>query len=146
MSGLSPATFGYEKDSYINTANVELSANATEMTIESIKTQLTNQLSNLFENIVKMQVSQKEITENLLRVDSKIEWNYGDNERLDDDKKLKILKELEGVAEVPYYYKARIIEPLIKKLTQESDEKFAQEIMDKRNIDRKGLEITYGEL
>ena len=37
MAGLSPATFGYEKDAYMNTANVDLSANASEMTIEGYK-------------------------------------------------------------------------------------------------------------
>ena len=66
MSGLSPATFGYEKDAYMN-ANVDLSANASEMTIESIKVQITNQLNRLFENIVKLQRSQADVTEKLTR-------------------------------------------------------------------------------
>ena len=53
MAGLSTASFGYEKDAYMNTANIELSANASEMTIEAIKTQIASQIDNLIENIVK---------------------------------------------------------------------------------------------
>ena len=144
MSGLSPASFGYEKDAYMNTANVNLSANASEMTIESIKVQLTNQINRLFENIVKMQQSQNDITENLLN--ENIEWNYGDNERLDDDKRIRLLKQIEGVAEIPYEYKARIIEPMLSKLMQDTDEKATKELVEQRNKEREGLRVTYGEL
>jgi len=58
MAGLSTASFGYEKDAYMNTANVELSANASEMTIEAIKTQIEPQINNLLLNIYKMQTTQ----------------------------------------------------------------------------------------
>jgi hypothetical protein len=47
MAGLSPASFGYEKDAYMNKENVDLSANASEMTIEAIKTQIEPQINNL---------------------------------------------------------------------------------------------------
>jgi hypothetical protein len=145
MSGLSPATFGYEKDAYMNTANVDLSANASEMTIESIKVQITNQLNRLFENIVKLQRSQADVTENLL--DENMEWDFGDNERLDDQKKMELLKEIEKVADVPYEYKMKIIAPLLKKLSgDEVDKKLIKDIMNKRNEERKGLKVTYGEL
>ena len=145
MSGLSPATFGYEKDAYMNTANVDLSANASEMTIESIKVQITNQLNRLFENIVKLQRSQADVTENLL--DENMEWDFGDNERLDDQKKMELLKEIEKVADVPYEYKMKIIAPLLKKLSgDEVDKKLIKDIMNKRNEERKGLRVTYGEL
>ena len=40
LANLSPATFGYEKDSYQNVANIELNANLTDMTIEAIKKQI----------------------------------------------------------------------------------------------------------
>lgn len=144
MCGLSPASFGYEKDAYMNTANVDLSANASEMTIEAIKVQLTNQINRLFENIVKMQQSQYDITENILT--ENIEWDYGSNERIDDQKKLELLKAIEGVADIPYEYKARIIEPLLAKLIDGEDEKAVQDIMEKRNKEREGLRVTYGEL
>lgn len=144
MSGLSPATFGYEKDAYMNVTNVELSADASEMTIETIKLQLEEQINRLFENIAKMQISQNDITENL--IGENLEWNYGDNERLDDQKKLQLLKQLEGVAEIPYTYKAKIIEPLLRKLADNSNQKEVAQLIKERNEDRKGLKITYGEL
>lgn len=144
MSGLSPATFGYEKDSYINTANVELSANASEMTIESIKVQLANQLNRLFENIVKMQTSQYDISENLLK--ENMEWDYGDNERLDDDKKMRLLKQLEGIAEIPYRYKAKIIMPILRKMIEDGDDESIDELVNERNQERNNLRVTYGEL
>ena len=143
MSGLSPATFGYEKDAYMNNANVNLSANASEMTIESIKVQLTNQLNRLFENIVKMQRSQK-ITENILT--DNIEWDYGSNERIDDQKKLELLKQIENLAEIPYEYKIKIVEPLLTKLIDDNKSDNIKDIIKKRNAENKGLKVTYGEL
>ena len=88
MAGLSPASFGYEKDAYMNVANVDLSANASEMTIEAIKRQLEPQINRLIENIIRLQQTQ-EITENL--IPSEISWEYGANERIDDMKKIEIL-------------------------------------------------------
>ena len=143
MSGLSPATFGYEKDAYMNNANVDLSANASEMTIESIKVQLTNQLNRLFENIVKMQRSQK-ITENILT--DNIEWDYGSNERIDDQKKLELLRQIENLAEIPYEYKIKIVEPLLTKLIDDNKSDNIKDIIKKRNAENKGLKVTYGEL
>lgn len=144
MAGLSPASFGYEKDAYMNVANVELSADATEMTIEAIKVQITNQLNRLFENIVKLQRSQVDVTENLLL--ENMEWNFGDNERLDDQKKIELLKKVEGVADIPYEYKLKIIAPMLEKLSGDVDEKVIADILKKRNEERKGLRVTYGEL
>ena len=143
MSGLSPATFGYEKDAYMNNANVDLSANASEMTIESIKVQLTNQINRLFENIVKMQRSQK-ITENILT--DNFEWDYGSNERIDDQKKLELLRQIENLAEIPYEYKIKIIEPLLTKLIDDNKSDNIKDIIKKRNAENKGLKVTYGEL
>ena len=51
MAGLSPASFGYEKDSYMNVANIDLSANASEMTIEAIKRQIEPQINRLIERL-----------------------------------------------------------------------------------------------
>ena len=57
MANLSPATFGYEKDSYQNVASIDLNADLTEMTIEAIKKQLEPLVNKLIENIVKLQMA-----------------------------------------------------------------------------------------
>jgi hypothetical protein len=116
MAGLSPASFGYEKDSYMNTANVDLSANASEMTIEAIKKQIEPQINKLIENIIKLQQSQN-MTENL--IPSELVWDYGDNERLDDMRKLEVLQEVQRTASVPYSIRAKIITPILNKLIDE---------------------------
>lgn len=144
MAGLSPSSFGYEKDAYQNVDNVNLMANASDMTIESIKVQLEGQLNRLFENIVKMQRSQYDITENLLA--ENMEWNYGDNERLDDQKKLKLLRQIEGVVGIPYEYRVKVVQPLLMKLIDEVDDKTLKDIVEKRNIEQGNVNITYGEL
>lgn len=144
MAGLSPSSFGYEKDAYQNVDNVNLMANASDMTIESIKVQLEGQLNRLFENIVKMQRSQYDITENLLA--ENMEWNYGDNERLDDQKKLKLLRQIEGVVGIPYEYRIKVVQPLLMKLIDEVDDKTLKDIVEKRNIEQGNVNITYGEL
>ena len=144
MAGLSPATFGYEKDSYMNEANVNLSANTSEMTIEAIKTQITNQINRLFENIVKMQTSQN-ITENLLP--STLEWNYGSNERITDMKKLQLLKSIQGVAYIPYEEKAKILAPLIEKLLQDDvNEDLVDRLLQGKNQEQDNIRVEYGEL
>ena len=142
MSGLSPSSFGYEKDAYMNVANVDLSANASEMTIEAIKVQLTNQLNRLFENIVKMQRSQYEITENLLT--ENFEWDYGDNERLDDQKKIELLGKIERVVGIPYKYRIKVVEPLLAKLVDDKID--IDEVQKERSEEQEGLKVTYGEL
>ena len=75
-----------------------------------------------------------------------MEWNFGDNERLDDQKRLKLLKTIEGVADIPYEYKLKIIAPMLQKLSGDVDEKVIADILKKRNEERKGLRVTYGEL
>ena len=98
MAGLSPASFGYEKDAYMNTDNVNLSKNASDMTVEAVKTQIEPQINNLIENIVKAQQTQN-IEENLLPVE--LAWDYGANEKFDDMKKLQVLKKIQSVGKVP---------------------------------------------
>lgn len=119
MAGLSPATFGYEKDAYMNTANVDLSANASEMTIEAIKRQLEPQINRLIENIIRLQQTQGiEVNEIPLEVD----WDYGANERFDDMKKLEVLQVIQRTGSVPYKIKAKIINPILNKLVDEDIE------------------------
>jgi hypothetical protein len=116
MANLSPATFGYEKDSYQNVASIDLNANLTEMTIEAIKKQLEPQINKLIENVVKLQQSQN-MNENLIPVD--LDWDYGSNERFDDMKKLNVLQTIQRTASVPYSIRAKIITPILNKLIDE---------------------------
>lgn len=141
MAGLSPATFGYEKDSYMNTANVDLSANASEMTIEAIKRQLEPQINRLIENIIRLQQSQ-EITENIIPSD--VVWDYGLNERVDDMKKLDVLQKVQRAMSVPYSVRADIALPILNKLTDKPIEK--NELIKEWQKEANKIDITYGEL
>ena len=141
MAGLSPATFGYEKDAYQNTASIDLNANASEMTIEAIKTQIEPQLNRLLENINRLQTTNG-ITEN--KVPEKMQWNYGSNERIDDWDKVEILGRLQRVANIPYTQRAEIITPLINKML---DKKIKPEQLIKSNNEEKeDIRIEYGEI
>lgn len=140
MAGLSPATFGYEKDAYMNTANVDLSANASEMTVEAIKKQLEPQINRLIENIVKLQQSQA-MTINVIPND--LVWDYGDNERLTDMKKLEVLQAVQRTASVPYSYRSKIITPILNKLIDEPiDADKMTEAYEKENK----MNIEFGEI
>ena len=140
MAGLSPATFGYEKDAYMNTANVDLSANASEMTIEAIKRQLEPQINRLIANIVRLQKSQQ-ITINEIPVE--VSWDYGLNERLDDMKKLEVLQEVQRTASVPYSVRAKIINPILNKLV---DEDIDSNDLVKEWKEENNLNIEFGEI
>lgn len=140
MANLSPATFGYEKDSYQNVASIDLNANLTEMTIEAIKRQLEPQINKLIENIVKLQQSQN-MNENL--IPSEIVWDYGNNERFDDMKKVSVLQAIQRTMAVPYSIRAKIITPILNKLI---DEKVEEESVVKAYADEeKGISIDYEE-
>ena len=141
MAGLSPATFGYEKDAYMNVANVDLSANASEMTVEAIKRQLEPQINRLIENIIRLQISQQiEIN----KITTPLEWEYGANERIDDMKKLEVLKDIQRAMSVPYSVRADIVLPILNKLVDEPIERdvLVKEWQDESNK----MQIEFGEL
>ena len=140
MAGLSPASFGYEKDAYQNVANVDLSANASEMSIEAIKRQLEPQIDRLIENIIRLQQSQ-EIEENIIPVELK--WDYGANERIDDMKKLDVLQAIQRTASVPYKVRAKIITPIINKLIEDPTDE--DELVNAYNEENK-MNIEFGEI
>lgn len=146
-AGLSPASFGYEKDAYQNVANINLSKNASDMTIEAIKTQIEPQLNNLFSNIIKLQQSQL-MTENLLP-DSLI-WDFGANEKFDDMKKIQVLRSIQGVTAVPVKTKMKIIMPIIEKLIDKdyvkNNQKGIDEIVDEWTDENKDIEVKFGEV
>ena len=146
-AGLSPASFGYEKDSYQNVANIDLSKNASDMTVEAIKTQIEPQLNKLFENIIKLQQSQL-IEINALPSD--LIWDYGVNEKFDDIKKIQVLKQVQGVGDIPYEYKAKVIFPILNKLidTDIDDEmqKGINDLVDKYKKESENINIKFGEV
>lgn len=141
MAGLSPSTFGYEKDAYMNTANVDLSANASEMTIEAIKRQLTPQINRLIENIIKLQTA-NEIEIN--RIPEQVAWDFGDNERLDDMKKIAVLQRVNQVARVPYSVRAEIITPILNKLIESGVD--PNRLIEENDKEDNKIEIEYGEI
>lgn len=140
MANLSPATFGYEKDSYQNTASVSLNANLTEMTIEAIKKQLEPQINHLIENIIKLQ-ELLNIQDNRIPVD--LIWDYGTNELIDDNKKITTLQAIQRTMSVPYSTRAKILAPIIKKLM--TDDLDADSLYEEHNKEREDIKISYEE-
>lgn len=147
MAGLSPASFGYEKDTYQNVDSVDLSKNNSDMTIEAIKTQIEPQINHLLENIVKAQQSQG-ITKNL--IPSELNWDYGLNEKLTDMKKLQVLNKVQSVGSIPYSIKAKIITPILKKLIDDDIDKedmlTIEKLIEENKKEQDDLKIEYGEV
>ena len=147
MAGLSPASFGYEKDAYQNVDSVDLSKNNSDMTIEAIKTQIEPQINHLLENIVKAQQSQG-ITKNI--IPSELNWDYGLNEKLTDMKKLQVLNRVQSVGSIPYSIKAKIITPILKKLIDDDIDKedmlTIEKLIEENKKEQDDLKIEYGEV
>lgn len=140
MANLSPQSFGYEKDNYQNVASIDLSMNLTEMTIEAIKKQIEPQINHLIENIVKLQ-ELLNIQEN--RIPTDLDWDYGTNEKLDDDKKVRTLKQVQNVMSIPYSTRAKILTPIINKLI---DKKINEDDLVKiHNEEREDIKVGYEE-
>ena len=141
MANLSPATFGYEKDNYQNVASVDLSMNLTEMTIEAIKKQIEPQVNHLIENIVKLQ-ELLNIQDN--KIPSDLVWDYGDNEKLDDNKKINTLQAIQRAMAIPYSTRAKILTPILNKLIDEKTD--AESLTEAYNQEREDIRLTYEEL
>ena len=141
MAGLSPASFGYEKDAYQNTATIDLNANASEMTIEAMKTQIEPQINRLLENITKLQ-STNGISENV--IPGEVQWDYGSNERIDDWDKLEIMRSIQRIASIPYSTRAEIIAPLLNKLTD--NEVDVNKLITEHKNEKGDIKIEYGEI
>ena len=140
MANLSPASFGYEKDNYQNVTSVDLSMNLSEMTIEAIKKQIEPQVNHLIENIVKLQ-ELLNIKDN--RIPNDLVWEYGDNEKLDDDKKIRTIQAIQRAMSIPYSTRAKILTPILNKLIDEDVN--ADEITKEYNQEREDLKLTYEE-
>lgn len=147
MAGLSPASFGYEKDSYQNTDSIDLSKNNSDMTIEAIKTQIEPQINKLLENVVKAQQS-NDIKVNL--IPAELNWDYGANEKFDDIKKLQILNRIQSVGEIPYSAKAKIIMPILNKLIDDDyvnkNTKLIEELINAKKEEDEEIEVKFGEV
>ena len=141
MAGLSPASFGYEKDAYQNTASIDLNANASEMTIEAMKTQIEPQINRLLENISKLQNSNG-ITENVIPLE--VQWNYGSNERIDDWDKIELIREIQRAMSIPYSTRAEIIAPLLNKLVD--GEVDTTKLISEHKDEIGDIKIDYGEI
>ena len=140
MANLSPSTFGYEKDNYQNVASVDLSMNLSEMTIEAIKKQIEPQVNHLIENIVKLQ-ELLNIEDN--KIPSDLVWDYGDNEKLDDNKKITTLQAIQRTMAIPYSTRAKILTPIINKLIDEDID--ADSITEAYNKEREDIKLSYEE-
>ena len=140
MANLSPATFGYEKDNYQNVVSVDLSMNLTEMTIEAVKKQIEPQVNHLIENIIKLQ-ELLNIQGN--KIPSDLVWDYGDNEKLTDDKKIRTLQAIQKTMGIPYSTRAKIVMPILNKLIDEDLD--ADSITKAYNEEREDIKIDYEE-
>ena len=141
MANLSPASFGYEKDNYQNVASVDLSMNLSEMTIEAIKKQIEPQVNHLLENIIKLQ-ELLNIQDN--RIPSDLVWDYGDNEKLNDNKKIVTLQAIQRTMAIPYSVRAKILTPILNKLIDEPTN--ADEITKAYNEEREDIKLSYEEI
>ena len=143
-SGLSPASFGYEKDAYMNTDNVNLSKNPSDMTIEGIKKQLEPQINKLITNIV---IAQQVLGVSINTIPQELSWDYGPNEKFDDMKKIQVLNRLQSVLSVPYKYKAKIATPILNKMIDDGDVNADDMIKENDAEEKKSLEqIKFGEI
>ena len=147
MAGLSPSSFGYEKDAYQNVDSVDLSKNNSDMTVEAIKTQIEPQINHLLENVVKAQQSQG-IEVNALPLE--LNWDYGANEKFDDMKKLQVLSRVQSVGSVPYSIKAKIITPIIMKLIDDDymskNANLVDELIKANKEETDAIDIKFGEV
>ena len=98
------------------------------------------QVSQLIENIIKLQQSQDIEVNKLPLV---VDWDYGINERLDDMKKLEVLQNIQRTASVPYKIKAQIISPILNKLVDKDIKE--EDIVNAYNEENK-MNIEFGEI
>lgn len=140
MANLSPATFGYEKDTYQNTTSVDLSANLSEMTIEAIKKQITPQINHLLANIIKLQ----ELIGSKDKIPNDLQWDFGTNELIDDNKKITTLQAIQRTMSVPYSTRAKILAPIINKLIDKKTS--ADDLVNDYKLEREDIKLTYEEI
>ena len=114
--------------------------NLTDMTIEAIKKQIEPQINHLLENIVKLQ-ELLNIQDN--RIPSDLIWDYGNNEKLTDDNKIKTLSAIQRTMAVPYSTRAKIITPILNKLIDENID--VENMIKEYDKEREDLKLSYEE-
>lgn len=145
MAGLSPVTFGYEKDAYQNKDNIDLNKNSSDMTIEAIKTQIEPQINSLIENIIKAQNTILGQPKNELP--QSLEWNFGTNEKFDDMKKIQVVRNIQSISSIPKSFRAKIVVPILNKLIDEGiDENEVNEYVKELDEESDSLDIKFGEV
>ena len=75
-------------------------------------------VNKLIENIVKLQEQINNVDDEN-RIPNDLEWDYGTNEKLTDDNKIKTLRAIQQTMAIPYETRAKIITPIINKLLDE---------------------------
>ena len=147
MSGLSPASFGYEKDVYQNVDNINMSKNPSDMTIEAIKRQITPAINLLFENIIK---AQRSLMITINELPNELSWDFGPNEKFGDLDKIKILRNVQGVTSIPQSTKLKIVLPIINKIIDDTyvdvNKKQIDDLLSELKNEQDDLSIRFGEM
>ena len=124
----------------------DVAKNASDMTVEAIKTQIEPQINRLVQNIVMAQTSIG-ITANVLP--ATLVWDYGINEKFDDMKKLQVMGKIQSVASIPYSYKAKIIMPILKKLIDTElldDSMTVEKLVEQYQKEAEEIDVKFGEV
>jgi hypothetical protein len=78
------------------------------------------------------------------RIPRNLVWDYGTNEKLDDNKKISTLSAIQRVMSIPYSTRAKIIIPILNKLL---DTKISEEDMvESYKEEREEIKVDYGEI
>ena len=77
------------------------------------------------------------------RIPSDLVWDYGNNEKLDDDKKIKTLSAIQRTMAVPYSTRAKIITPILNKLIDENID--VENMIKEYDKEREDIKLNYEE-
>ena len=110
------------------------------MTIEAIKKQIEPQVNHLIINIVKLQ-ELLNIQDN--KIPSDLVWDYGNNEKLDDDKKIRTLRQIQSVMSIPYSTRAKVLTPVINKLIDTNIKE--EDLVKGYKEEREDIKLSYEE-
>ena len=78
------------------------------------------------------------------RIPNNLVWDYGNNEKLTDEKRINTLSSIERVMAVPYSTRARIITPILNKLLDEQVNE--DDIVKGYQEERDSIRVDYGEI
>ena len=78
------------------------------------------------------------------KIPSDLVWDYGDNERLDDMKKLDVLQKIQRTTGIPYSIRSKIIAPMLNKLIDENIE--SDTLFEEYQKEREDIKLEYEEI